>query len=189
MLGNVGAVWRFSGQSDNVSGMTFLEVVSAFAHGSAVAVVITDATVEKPGPIIRYANDAFGRLVGRPVAEVIGLSPRFMQGRETRRPVLDTFEHALKAGARFHGYLTNYRGDGTKYVVEIDCRPLRNATGDIEYFLAFEREVARRRGRPWGGVQSRFEPTEVTNASLAKEFRTLDAFGSLTDDKKSNLRD
>jgi PAS domain S-box-containing protein len=160
--------------------MTFLEVIRAFAHDSAVAVVITNATVEKPGPIIRYANDAFGRLVGRPVAEVIGHSPRFMQGRETRRPVLDTFAQSLLAGERFHGYLTNYRGDGTKYVVEIDCRPLRNAQGGVEYFLAFEREVARRRGRPWGGVQSRYEPTKISNASLASEIRTLDVFGALT---------
>ena len=166
--------------------MTFLEVIRAFAHNSAVAVVITDATVEKPGPIIRYANDAFGRLVGRSVAEIIGHSPRFMQGRETRRPVLDTFAQALEAGERFHGYLTNYRADGNKYVVEIDCRPLRNAQGDVEYFLAFEREVARRRGRPWGGVQSRFEPTEINNAALVSEFKMLDAFGSLRDDVSSS---
>lgn len=160
--------------------MTFLEVVRTFAHDSALAVAVTDATVEKPGPVILYANDAFGRLVGRPVAETIGLNPRFMQGRETRRPVLDTFGQALLAGERFHGYLTNYRGDGTKYVAEIDCHPVRNAQGSVEYFLAFQREVARRRGRPWGGVQSRYEPTEISNASLASEIRTLDVFGALT---------
>ena len=169
--------------------MTLLEEVSALANNSAVAVAVTDATAAKPGPIILYANEAFGRLVGRSVAEVIGLSPRFMQGRETRRPVLDTFAQALTAGERFHGYLTNYRGDGTKYVVEIDCRPLRNADGLVEYFLAFEREVARRRGRPWGGVQSRFEPTEISNASLANEIRMLDAFRSLTNVMSSRLRD
>jgi PAS domain S-box-containing protein len=121
--------------------MTSLEVVRAFAHDSAVAVAITDARLEKPGPTILYANDAFGRLVGRPVAEVIGLSPRFMQGRETRRPVLDTFAQALMAGERFHGYLTNYRSDGSKYVVEIDCLPLRNAEGHVEHFLAGTRPV------------------------------------------------
>jgi len=156
--------------------MTFLEAIRAFAHDSAVAIVVTDAKNEKPGPIILYANEAFGRLAGRPVAEVIGISPRFMQGRETRRPVLDTFAQALAAGERFHGYLTNYRGDRTKYVVEIDCRPLRNAAGNIEYFLAFEREVARRRGRPWGGVLSRFEAVDVSDASLTSGIRMLDAF-------------
>lgn len=156
--------------------MTILEVIHALADNSAVGIVLTDAQVEKPGPIILYANDAFGRLVGRPVVEVIGLSPRFMQGRETRRPTLDAFAQALTAGERFHGYLTNYRGDGSKYVGEIDCRPLRNASSQVEYFLAFEREVARRRGRPWGGALSRFEPLAVSNSSLTNDLRQLGAF-------------
>lgn len=128
--------------------MTLLEVIRAFAHDSVLAIVMTDAMVEKPGPTILYANEAFGQLTGRQPSEVVGISPRFMQGRETRRPALDRFAQALRAGERFHGYLTNYRADGSKYVVEIDCRPLRNAQGRVEYFLAFEREVARRRGRP-----------------------------------------
>lgn len=156
--------------------MTVLEVIRALADDSSVAVVITDAKVEKPGPIILYANDAFGRLVGRSVAEVTGLSPRFMQGRETRRPILDTFAQALTAGERFHGFLTNYRGDGTKYVGEVDCRPLRNAEGCVEYFLAFEREVTRRRGRPWGGALSRFEPIAVTHTSLTNDMMRFGAF-------------
>jgi PAS domain S-box-containing protein len=156
--------------------MTLLEVIHAFAHDSAVAIVVTDAKLEKPGPTILYANAAFGRLVGRPVADILGNSPRFMQGRETRRPVLDNFAQALVAGERFHGYLTNYRADAHKYVVEIDCRPLRNAEGRVEYFLSFQREVARRRGRPWGGVASRFEPVTVSSDSLTSNLKLLSVF-------------
>jgi PAS domain S-box-containing protein len=171
------------------SGMTLLEVIRALADDSPLGIVITDAEVKKPGPIILYANEAFGRLIGRPVAGVIGISPRFMQGRETRRPILDTFAQSLAAGERFHGYLTNYRGDGTKYVVEIDCHPLRNAEGRVEYFLAFEREVARRRGRPWGGLQSRFEPTQISNVSLTREIRMLGAFQALTEVSRTTSRE
>ncbi|MER2266730.1 PAS domain-containing protein [Methylobacterium oxalidis] len=156
--------------------MTALEVIRALAHDSAVAIVITDAKVEKPGPTILYANAAFARLVGRTVAELLGTNPRFMQGRETRRPALDQFAQALATGERFHGYLTNYRPDGGKYVAEIDCHPLRNAEGRVEYFLAFEREVVRRRGRPWGGTASRFEPASVSDDSLTPDLKLLGAF-------------
>ncbi|WP_132255516.1 PAS domain-containing protein [Methylobacterium segetis] len=156
--------------------MTVLEVIRAFAHSSAVGVVVTDAKSERPGPTILYANAAFSQLVGRPIAEVVGISPRFMQGRETRRPALDQFAQALAAGERFHGYLTNYRADGAKYVAEIDCRPLKNVEGRVEYFLAFEREVVRRRGRPWGGMASRFEAATVSSDSLTPDLKLLGAF-------------
>ncbi|MEA1834282.1 PAS domain-containing protein [Methylobacterium durans] len=156
--------------------MTGLEVICAFAHDSAVAIVITDAMVEKPGPTILYANESFARLVGRPSADLVGMSPRFMQGRETRRPVLDQFALALASAERFHGFLTNHRADGTKYVAEIDCRPLRNAEGRVEYFLAFEREVVRRRGRPWGGVASRFEPASIEEDASTQTLRRLGVF-------------
>ncbi|WP_336491613.1 PAS domain-containing protein [Methylobacterium nigriterrae] len=151
-------------------------MIRAFAHDSAVAIVITDAAVAKPGPTIQWANRAFACLVGRSAADLVGISPRFMQGRETRRPVLDHFAQALAAGERFHGYLTNYRADGTKYVAEIDCRPLQNAEGRIEHFIAFEREVTRRRGRPWGGMVSRFEPREVSNEALTPALMSLGVF-------------
>ncbi|MCJ2098427.1 PAS domain-containing protein [Methylobacterium sp. E-046] len=129
--------------------MTIVELIRAFGRDLPVGILITDASIERPGPIIVYANSAFGRLVGRDPDEIIGQSPRFMQGKETRQATLDAFHRALRAGERFHGYLTNYRGDGTKYRAEIDCRPLRNVCGEIEGFISFEREVARRIGRPF----------------------------------------
>lgn len=158
--------------------MTPPELIQALTFDSPVAVVITDAQVQRPGPTILYANPAFERLTGRSTTEIIGVSPRFMQGRETRRPVLDTFAKALSAGERFHGFLTNYRGDGTKYVVEIDCRPLSAADGRVQHFISFEREVTRRRGRPFLDRNTRFEPLEISNRVLAFGLRQLGVFGA-----------
>lgn len=156
--------------------MTVLELIRAIARDAPVGVVVTDTLVKPPGPIILYANDAFGRLTGHPPAEIVGISPRFMQGRETRRPTLDRFAQALSTGERFHGFLTNYRANGTKYVSEIDCRAIRNAVGTIDYFLAFEREVARRRGRPAVGSAGRYEPVAVSDDLLTDDLRRLGAF-------------
>src|ERR1700709_2515292 len=111
--------------------MTAFELIRALAQDATVGVVVTDAMIEAPGPTILYANPAFARLVGRDPDDIVGQSPRFMQGKETRRTALDAFHRALAAGERFHGYLTNYRPDGAKYRIEIDCRPLRAATGRI----------------------------------------------------------
>jgi PAS domain S-box-containing protein len=156
--------------------MTPLELIKALAHDASVGVLVTDTQIAAPGPGILYANAAFCDLVGRAPAEVLGLSPRFMQGRETRRSTLDAFALALRAGERFHGYLTNYRADGGKYVAEIDCRPLHDTGGTVTHFVAFEREVARRRGRPLLGVGGRFEPLSASNASLTSALRALSVF-------------
>lgn len=68
--------------------MTALEFIRALAQDAAIGIVVTDAVIEAPGPTILYANPAFGRLVGRDSYDVLGQSPRFMQGKETRRTAL-----------------------------------------------------------------------------------------------------
>lgn len=156
--------------------MTPLELIRALAQDISVGVLITDANIEDPGPGIIYANKAFGDLVGRSPADLLGLSPRFMQGRKTRRPILDSFAQALRAGARFHGYLTNYRADGSKYVAEIDCRPLHDTIGNLAHFVAFEREVVRRRGRPFLGARGRFDPLIASDNSLTPGLQSLGVF-------------
>lgn len=156
--------------------MTFVEFVDAFLGEAAVAVVITDAELDRPGPTILYANAAFGSLTGRDHTEIVGMSPRFMQGKETRRTSLDAFHHTLKYGGRFHGFLTNYRPDGTKYRVEIDCRPCRGSDGQIFAFIAFQREVMRRVGRPSVGQAGRYTPTDISNTPVTAALRAMRVF-------------
>src|ERR1700712_4377815 len=151
--------------------MTAFELIRALAHDADTGIIVTDAVTELPGPTILYANPAFGRLVGRDPDDIIGQSPRFMQGKETRRETLDAFHRALAAGERFHGYLTNYRGDGTKYRAEIDCRPLHATDGRVENFVAFEREVLRRIGRPVVSAAGRYEPADKSKDLLTEALR------------------
>ncbi|MCJ2139400.1 PAS domain-containing protein [Methylobacterium sp. E-066] len=156
--------------------MTAFELIRALAHDANVGIIITDVMIDPPGPTILYANPAFGRLVKRDLSDIIGQSPRFMQGKETRRETLDTFHRALATGERFHGYLTNYRADGTKYRAEIDCRPLCAADGRIENFVSFEREVLRRIGRPAISAAGRYELTASSNDALTGTLRNLAIF-------------
>lgn len=156
--------------------MTIIELLSVFAEEAPVAVLATDTLLEEPGPRVVYANAAFGALTGHDPQAILGRSPRFMQGRETRRPALDAFGAALAAGRRFHGYLANYRRDGSRYLVEIDCRPVREGEGPIRHYVAFQREVARRRGRPAGKSFARYEPLTVTDEALPAPLRAFGIF-------------
>ena len=156
--------------------MTAFELIRALAQDATICIIVTDAAIDAPGPTILYANPAFERFVGRSIDDIVGQSPRFMQGKETRRTALDAFRRTLIAGERFHGYLTNYRADGSKYRVEIDCRPLRASDGRIEHFVSFEREVVRRIGRPAISAAGRYEPVHESKDLLTGTFRALHVF-------------
>lgn len=156
--------------------MNLLEFARATLETAPVGVVITDSRPRPPGPTILYANAAFGQMTGHEVADIIGLTPRFMQGRETRRASLDMFSRALTSGTRFHGYLTNYRRSGDKYRVEIDCRPIRCLGGAVDCFISFEREVTRRIGRPASGRAGRYEPKSVSNDDLTEALLAMGVF-------------
>ena len=162
--------------------MTIIELLELFADEAPVAVLATDALLAQPGPRVVYANAAFAAMTGHDPDKILGRSPRFMQGRETRRPALDAFGAALAAGRRFHGYLANYRWDGSRYLVEIDCRPIREGEGPVSHYIAFEREVTRRRGRPAGNRFARYEPVSVPDEALPAQLRAYGIFAGEAQD-------
>ncbi|GJE13254.1 PAS domain-containing protein [Methylobacterium longum] len=125
-----------------------VELIKLFAEPLDLAVVVTDCDLERPGPTILYANPAFTRMSGYETAEILGGSPRLLQGVGTNPETTRSIGRSLRAKARFHGVLQNYRKSGEAYLCELDVRPIRGLNGDLQAFVAFEREVVRRRGRP-----------------------------------------
>jgi PAS domain S-box-containing protein len=138
--------------------MTLDELVRVFAEHLTTGVVLTDATLDDPGPVIRYANPAFCRMTGYAAEEVLGSSPRMLQGRETQALTLRGLSRALRGGSRFHGVLVSYRRSGEAYLCEVDVRPIHGRHGTIESYIAFQREVVRSRGRPREDGFGRFKP-------------------------------
>lgn len=138
--------------------MTIVELVRLFAEPLGTAVVLTDVDLERPGPIILYANPAFTRMSGYACAEMLGNSPRLLQGPGTNPQVSRLIARNLRAEGRFHGVLENYRKSGEAYLCEIDVRSVLAKNGELLAFLAFEREVMRRRGRPSQNAGGRYRP-------------------------------
>lgn len=139
--------------------MVLSELVRLFADPLDVAVVLTDVDLERPGPTVLYANPAFARMSGYTPAEVVGSTPRLLQGPDTNRQMTRHLPRLLVAEGRFLGCIRNYRKGGETYLCEIDVRPILGRDGAPQAFIAFEREVIRRRGRPSGTGTRRFRPT------------------------------
>lgn len=128
--------------------MMIAELVKLFAEPLNLAVVMTDCDLDRPGPTILYANPAFTRMSGYDTTEILTGSPRLLQGAATNPKAVQSIGRSLRTDGRFHGVLQNYRKSGEAYLCELDVRPILGPNGDLQAFLAFEREVVRRRGRP-----------------------------------------
>ena len=74
-----------------------LEVLFAAVEASGEAILITSAELNEPGPRIEYANPAFMRMTGYAAPEILGRTPRLLQGPETERAVLDRMRETLLA--------------------------------------------------------------------------------------------
>jgi PAS domain S-box-containing protein len=122
-----------------------LDVLFAAVEATGEAVLITSAELNEPGPRIEYANPAFTRMTGYAPREVLGRSPRLLQGPGTERAVLDRMRAALAVGEPFQGEAVNYRKDGSAYVVEWLITPLRDAEGRIVRWVSAQRDITERR--------------------------------------------
>ena len=103
--------------------------------------VITTAELDPPGPKIVHANAAMLNMTGYTREELIGATPRILQGPDTDPAVLDRLRANLRAGDSFEGCIWNYRKDGTPYLVEWSIRRLLLADKDVDYFLSVQREI------------------------------------------------
>ena len=115
------------------------------AEAAGEAFVVTSADLDPPGPTILYVNPAFTRMTGYAPAEVIGQSPRLLQGPGTERSELERMRRELAAGGAFRGEAVNYRKDGSPYINEWMVTAVRDEAGAIGHWLSIQRDVTEER--------------------------------------------
>jgi PAS domain S-box-containing protein len=115
---------------------TSLQVLRELVEASYDSILITDAT--QAAKII-YANNAFRTLTGYAPSEVIGKTPRILQGPGTDKKVIARLGKALKKGGKFEGRAINYRKDGTPFIMYWRVMPVRIA-GKTKLWIAIQRE-------------------------------------------------
>ena len=109
------------------------------------AVVITDNQLRTPGPHILYVNPAFATMTGYEPGEILGQSPRFLQGPQTDTAVLERLRECLREGQAFFGETINYHKDGSPYQVEWNINPVTNSRGVITHWVAIQRDITARK--------------------------------------------
>lgn len=105
------------------------------------SVVITDACSTFEGPRIIYANPAFQKMTGYTMAELIGKSPKILQGPLTDRKVIDKMRVCIQTGEHFEDSTINYNKEGEPYSVEWSISPIKDTLGVIRYYISVQKNI------------------------------------------------
>jgi diguanylate cyclase (GGDEF)-like protein/PAS domain S-box-containing protein len=137
---HVESVWQKLAIPKNGSaaeGFSFFQVADAVND----IIIVTNAEIASPGPVIIYVNPAFTRLTGFTANEVIGKTPRILQGPGSSRATLDGIRAALNEGRAAHEKILNYTKGGAPYWLDMRVEPLRDQAGVITHYVAIERDI------------------------------------------------
>ncbi|WP_102796470.1 sensor domain-containing diguanylate cyclase [Bowmanella denitrificans] len=129
----------FNDISDQKNLFSFSEIVD----NAQDVIIVTEAdNIDKPlGPRIVYVNKAFELLTGYSKAEVVGETPRILQGKDTDIEELARIKKALANKEAINTTILNYSKTGHPYWLNINIFPLKNKYGEVTHFAALERDV------------------------------------------------
>lgn len=118
---------------------------SSIARLNDIVIITEAAPFRAPGPRIVFVNEAFERRTGYAREEVIGHSPRFLQGPQTQRAPLDRIRTALENWERVRVDLVNYTKAGEPYWVDLDVSPVWDDARRLTHWVAVGRDITERK--------------------------------------------
>ncbi len=148
------------------------------------SILITELDLESPGPKIVYVNDGFTRMTGYEKEEVIGKTPRILQGEKTDRKVLDRLKKRLIEGQAFFGHTVNYKKDGSEFINQWDIHPLTNSKGEITHWVSYQRDITDRKENSKLIFDSNLDFDKLMEESK-KNFIDLDIQGNIISSNNS----
>ncbi len=110
------------------------------------AIVITEAEpINNPGPRIVWANRVFYERNGYSPDEIIGQSPRILQGPESDRAAIKRIRVALEKWQSIRVEVLNYRKDRSTYWNELEIVPVANEKGWYTHWVSVQRDITERK--------------------------------------------
>ena len=127
---------------------TRLRLLEAAVENASDAILITEAEpFGLPGPRIVYVNPAFTRNTGYRAEDVLGKTPRILQGPGTDPAIRAQIRAALEGWKPVRVELLNYRKDGSEFWVELNIVPITNEKGWCTHWVSVQRDISARKAQ------------------------------------------
>jgi PAS domain S-box-containing protein len=122
-----------------------LKLLESVITNTTDAVMITEAEpFDLSGLRILYVNEAFTRMTGYTSEEVIGKTPRFLQGPKTDKKELKRLEKCFRNWELCDATLINYKKNGEEFWKNFTSNPVADENGRFTHWIFIEREVTQR---------------------------------------------
>lgn len=121
--------------------LSFSYIALALLDQSHNSVMITTPLLDGDHPKILYVNDAFTQMTGYSKDEIIGKTPRILQGPLTDKAIMEQLKESLRNEDPFEGEAINYKKDGNIYWVQWNITPVRDENGTIISYVSFQKDV------------------------------------------------
>ncbi|MFN3238587.1 MAG: two-component system sensor histidine kinase NtrB [Pseudomonadales bacterium] len=108
-------------------------------------ILITKAEpLHDEGPRVLFVNDAFERMTEHSANDIIGQTPRILQGAETQESAKQQMRDAFANWQQTTCQLDNYTKSGKHFIVELHITPLQDAIGWWTHWISLQRDVTKR---------------------------------------------
>jgi PAS domain S-box-containing protein len=139
----IGVNWDITEQKEREQHLKLLESVIT---NTTDAILITEAEpFDEPGPRILYVNEAFTKMTGYTAEEVIGKTPRILQGPKSDKAELKRLSEAIRRWESCEITTINYKKNGEEFWINFTLTPVANENGWYTHWIAIERDVTVRK--------------------------------------------
>lgn len=119
-----------------------LKLLESVITNTNDAVLVTEAEpFDEPGPRILYVNKAFTKMTGYTSAEVIGKTPRILQGPNSDKEELKRLSKSLRKWESCHISTINYKKNGEEFWIDFTVTPVADERGRYTHWIAIERDI------------------------------------------------
>ncbi|WMN12078.1 PAS domain S-box protein [Marivirga salinae] len=160
-----------------------LKLLESVVTNTNDAILITEAEpLDEPGPRIIYVNEAFTKMTGYSAEEVIGKTPRILQGPDSDKKELARLGKALRNWKSCEVTTLNYKKNGEEFWINFTISPVANENGWYTHWVAIERDVTEQKLKEiekelLGRISLNFKIENDLTTSTKELCKTVNQFG------------